>query len=147
MLEAIGEICEGNLTAGIALLCAALATAVELSPVKVYPWKWLARWIGRAINGEVIEKVDKLEKSIERMDHDAGEQRAKDARSRVLRFGDEVLHKVCHSKEHFDDVLQDITFYENYCEKHPEFENDRMKLTAQKIKDTYKKCWEEHSFL
>lgn len=147
MVEAISELCEGNITAGIALLVAALATIIQVSPIKLDPWTWLARWIGRAINGELIEKVDKLEKNIERMDHDAGERNAKAARARVLRFGDEILHNVSHSKEHFDDILQDITEYENYCEEHPEFENDRMQLTAQKIKDTYKKCWEEHSFI
>lgn len=147
MAEAISEICEGNLAAGIALLCAALATMIEVSPIKVYPWKWLGRWIGRAINGELLEKVDDLEKTVKQMDHDAGERRAKDARARVLRFGDELIHDVRHSKEHFDDILQDITDYEKYCEEHPEFENDRMQLTAKKIKHTYEKCWEEHSFL
>lgn len=148
MVEAISELVEGNLTAGIALLfCAALATVIEVTPIKVYPWKWLARSIGRAINGELMEKVDKMEKSIERMDHDAGERRAKDARARVLRFGDELIHDVRHSKEHFDDILQDITEYEKYCEEHPEFENDRMQLTTQLIKETYYKCSKEHNFL
>ena len=147
MAEAISEICEGNLAAGIALLCAALATIIQVSPIKLDPWTWLGRWIGRAINGELMEKVDQLEKDIKQIDHDAGERNAKAARARVLRFGDELIHDVRHSKEHFDDILQDITEYEKYCEEHPEFENDRMQLTAQKIKDTYKKCWEEHSFL
>ena len=147
MVEAISELCEGNLTAGIALLCAALATIIQVSPIKLDPWTLLGRWIGRAINGELMEKVDKLEHDIQQIDHDAGERYAKEARARVLRFGDEILHNVSHSKEHFDDILQDITEYENYCEEHPEFENDRMQLTAQKIKDTYKKCWEEHSFI
>lgn len=147
MVEAISEAAAGELTASIALLIAALATVIEVAPIKVYPWKWLGRWIGRAINGELMEKVDQLEKDIKQIDHDAGERRAKDARARVLRFGDELIHDVRHSKEHFDDILQDITEYEKYCDEHPEFENDRMQLTAQKIKDTYKKCWEEHSFL
>ena len=147
MLEAIGEAAAGELTAGIALLFAALATIIQVSPIKWNPWTSLARWIGRAINGEVIQEVKDLKQKVEQMDHDAGERRAKDARARVLRFGDELLHDDRHSKEHFDDILQDITEYEKYCDKHREFENDRMKLTAQKIKETYKRCWEEHSFL
>lgn len=146
-VEAISEVCEGNITAGIALLGVALATIIQVSPIKLDPWTWLARWIGRAINAELMEKVDQLELDIKQIDHDAGERNAKAARARVLRFGDELIHDVRHSKEHFDDILQDITEYEKYCEEHPEFENDRMQLTAQKIKDTYKKCWEEHSFL
>ena len=67
--------------------------------------------------------------------------------TRVLRFGDELLHDVRHTKEHFDDVLRDITEYEKYCLEHPEFENDQMHITAEHIKETYHKCLREHSFL
>ena len=147
MVEAISELATSELAAKFALLCAALSTIIEISPIKLKPWTWLARRIGRAINGELMAKVDKLEQDIQQIDHDAGERYAKEVRARVLRFGDELIHDVRHSKEHFDDILQDITVYENYCDEHPEFENDRMQLTVQKIKETYKKCWEEHSFL
>ena len=147
MVEAISKLATGELAAGIALLGAVLATFIQISPVKLNPWTMLARAIGRAINGEVIEKVEKLDQDIKDIARDVGEGRAKDARARVLRFGDELIHDVRHSKEHFDDILDDITKYDKYCEEHPEFENDRMQLTTQKIEETYKKCWQEHSFL
>ena len=147
MIEALSELTVGELAGYIALFLASVATVVEKTSKTIKPLTKLARSIGRALNGELIEKVDRLEKDIKQIDHDAGERRAKDARARVLRFGDELLHDVPHSKEHFDDVLQDITEYEKYCDEHPEFENDRMQLTTQKIKETYKKCWENHSFL
>ena len=147
MVEAISQMTWGEIAGAIALGWAGLSTIIEIAPIKVNPWTWLFRAIGRAINAELIEKVEQMDTEIKQIYHDAGERRAKDARARILRFGDEVFHGVHHSKEHFDDVLHDITEYENYCEAHPEFENDRMQLTSQKIKDTYKKCWEEHSFL
>ena len=37
-----------------------IPTLVQVSPIKVNPWSWLARKIGRAINGEVIDRVDRL---------------------------------------------------------------------------------------
>ena len=147
MIEAISNLTVGELVAYIALFIAGVSTVIEKTSKTVKPLTNLARSIGRAINGELMEKVDKLEHDIQQIDHDAGERNAKAARARVLRFGDELIHDVRHSKEHFDDILQDITEYEKYCDEHPEFENDRMQLTAQKIKETYKKCWEEHSFL
>ena len=147
MIEAISELTVGEFVTYIALFFAGVATVVEKTSKTMKPLTKLARAIGRAINGELMEKVDKLEQDIKQIDHDAGERNAKAARARVLRFGDELIHDVRHSKEHFDDILQDITEYENYCEAHPEFENDRMQLTAKKIKHTYEKCWEEHSFL
>lgn len=136
----------GELVGYITLIVTAISAIVEKTSKTVKPLTKLARAIGRAINGDLTDKVDKLEKDIQKMNHDAGERRAKDARARVLRFGDELLHNVRHSKEHFDDILQDITEYEKYCDDHPEFENDRMQLTAKHIKETYAKCMVEHNF-
>lgn len=131
----------------IALIVAGAAAFVEKTSKTMKPLTKLAKAIGRAINGELMEKVDSLEQKVEKMAQDEQLQRAKDARTRVLRFGDELIHDVRHTKEHFDDVLRDITEYEKYCDEHPKFENDQMHITAEHIKETYHKCLKEHSFL
>lgn len=137
----------GQIGGAVALLLAVLFSLVEVAPIRVNPWSWIGRKVGRMINGEVIDKVDKLERNLAEMKSIQDERDAKSARTRVLRFGDELLHDVRHSKEHFDNILQDIREYDNYCDEHPEFENDRMQLTAQLIKDTYRRCMEKHTFL
>lgn len=147
MIEALSQMTVGEVLGSLALFLAGAATVVEKTSKTMKPLTKLFRSIGRAINGDLIEKVDNLEKKIEKMDQEEQLQRAKDARTRVLRFGDEVFHNVHHTKEHFDDVLRDITFYENYCDEHPKFENDQMHITAEHIKETYHKCLKEHSFL
>jgi len=131
----------------IALIVAGAAAFVEKTSKTMKPLTKLAKAIGRAINGELMEKVDSLEQKVEKMAQEEQLQRAKDARTRVLRFGDELIHDVRHTKEHFDDVLRDITEYEKYCDEHPKFENDQMHITAEHIKETYHKCLKEHSFL
>jgi benzoyl-CoA reductase/2-hydroxyglutaryl-CoA dehydratase subunit BcrC/BadD/HgdB len=130
-----------------ALLVALLATLIEISPIKIDPWSKLAKWIGRAINGDVITKVDKLESDIKKMQDDAEEREAKECRARILRFGDEILHSQKHSKEHFDQILQDITEYEKYCEEHKDFHNNMTIITTKTILEAYEKCLHEHSFL
>ena len=105
----------------VAAIAAALSTFLEVSKIEINPWSWLAKKIGRAINGEVIAKVDKLEKEVCNIQNGMDERAAKDARVRILRFGDEVLHGAEHSKEHFDQILLDITEYENYCDEHKDF--------------------------
>ena len=53
-----------------------LMTFVQIAPIKVNPWSWLSKKIGRAINGEVLNEIadikkeqretqDKLEKHIQ----------------------------------------------------------------------------------
>lgn len=131
-----------------------LLSLVQVSKIQINPWSWLAKSIGRAINGEVMEQVKDLNKKVERMEIDLNDARKADERRdieqrrvRILRFGEELLRNIRHTKEHFDQILIDITVYENYCRKHPEFENDVTTETISHIKNVYQQCWNEHSFL
>lgn len=132
---------------GGAVIAVALATLFQIAPIKINPWTSLAKAIGRAINAEVIEKVGNLEKDLAALRNESDERAAKDARVRILRFGDEILHDKLHSKEHFDQILQDITDYEHYCETHPHFKNNTTVMTTARILETYEQCLKDHSFL
>lgn len=131
-----------------------LLSLVQVSKIQINPWTWMTRHVGRAINGEVMEQVKGLNKKIERMEVNLNDARAADERRdieqrrvRILRFGEELLRNIRHTKEHFDQILIDITAYEKYCSEHPEFENDVTTETIGHIKNVYHQCWEEHSFL
>ena len=124
-----------------------LMTLIQISPIKINPWTWIGRCVGRFINGEVIEKVDKLSKDVKKNKDDDDEQWASLSRSHILRFGDELLHGVSHSKEHFDQILLDISKYEHYCSSHPEYLNNIANATIKQIKKTYQKCLDENKFL
>ena len=50
---------EEILLGGGGVLLAAM-TLIQVAPIKVNPWSAVAKAIGRAINGEVIAKVDQL---------------------------------------------------------------------------------------
>jgi len=137
----------GEIAAVSAIGIAALMTLIQISPIKFDPWTALARAIGRAINSEVLEEVNKMKAEVSSIKHEQAEQRAIGCRVRILRFGDELLHDVKHTKEHFDQTLTDITFYENHCATHPDFENDMTVMTTQHIKSVYSECLKDHSFL
>lgn len=124
-----------------------LMTLVQISPIKLDPWSWVGKMIGRAINGEVLDKVDELSKDVKKNKEEDDEQWASLSRTHILRFGDEILHGVAHSKEHFDQVMRDITKYEEYCDSHPNYLNGVAHATIQQIKKTYQKCLDENNFL
>lgn len=141
-LEAIKQILLGG---GGALLI--VMTLVQITPIKFNPWSWLGKCIGRAINGEVLDKVDELGQEL--ADHKAKseERHATLCRAHILRFGDEVLHGIPHSKEGYDSILLDIDSYEEYCEQHPCYKNNVALATIAHIKKMYQKHLEEDSFL
>lgn len=124
-----------------------LMTLIQISPIKVNPWSWIGRCIGRAINGEVLEKVEDLTRDVRQNKADDDEQWASLSRTHILRFGDEILHGVSHSQEHFNQVLLDISKYEHYCETHPQYVNNIATATIKQIKKTYQKCLDENNFL
>lgn len=141
-LETIKQI--GLYGGGILII---LMTVIQITPIKINPWSWLGRCIGRAINGEVIEKVETLTQDVAKNKADDDEQWVSLSRSHILRFGDELLHGVGHSKEHFDQILEDISKYEHYCSAHPDYPNGKAIATIKQIKNTYQKCLEENNFL
>jgi len=124
-----------------------LATLLQIAPIKINPWSWLAKNIGKALNGEVVEKVDSLEKNVEKLRAECEERAATNCRTRILHFGDEILHNVRHSKEHFDQILLDITDYEQYCNNHPHFKNNVAVATIKRITEVYEECVENNDFL
>ena len=144
-----------QITAGQwALALAALATLIEITPIKLDPWTALFRAIGKAMNKDIADKLDRQAKDVESLHTQTQnitarlEQKdAEDARNHILRFGDEIKNKVRHSEEYFNQILDDITKYEQYCETHKDFKNARTVATVQIINEVYQKCLKEKDFL
>ena len=59
------------------------------------------------------------------------------ARTHILRFDDELINGVEHSKEYFSQQLQDIDTYEVYCATHPDFRNNYAVIASEHIKKVY----------
>ena len=131
-----------------------LLSLIQIAPLKLNPLSWLARKIGKAINGEVLEKVkeldlkiDAVDKKTELLSEKEDMKTAVQCRARILRFGDEILHGVQHSKEHFDSVLLDITDYQQYCRTHEDFANHVTLHTTTKIEAVYQHLLDTGGFL
>lgn len=75
------------------------------------------------------------------------EYRARQSRARILQFNDELIRKIKHTRESFDDVISEVDHYEDYCLKNPEFPNFKAVSAIENIKRVYKKCMEEGDFL
>lgn len=97
--------------------------------------------------GRMSENLDNVTRSIEDLKREITEGRIVDCRYRILRFDDEVRHDERHSKEHFDQILDDITEYENYCDEHKEFKNNKAVLAIANIKKIYQRCVDDNTFI
>lgn len=86
-------------------------------------------------------------KSLNRLAKMIAENEATTCRYRILRFNDEILHDQKHTKEHFDQILDDVTRYEKFCAEHPEYENNKAVMAIENIKRVYQKCSNDNTFL
>ena len=149
-----------NLNLGnLSIICFLALSLIEISPIKVNPWSMLIKWIARLLGisdlkteiVQVRDRMDELEKKIDNMQISNDEKNqlkeALAARRRILRFNDELLLKIKHSKEMFNDILKDITDYDNYCRTHPDFKNKKAVFAEENVARAYQDCMENNSFL
>ena len=126
----------------------------------------LARGFGNAINQDIMEHINtEIVGRIEQLEagftscsvgmrneltdfiKQSEEERIDRARSRILRFSDEVSLEQQHSEEHYNEILGDIDKYERYCNKNPLYKNNKAQLAITIIKESYQDCVDNHSFL
>ena len=131
----------------ILILLGILATFVEISKIKINPWSWVFGIFGKLINKELIYDISELKEDVKRLHEDIDAGHARQARSNILRFGDELRLHQKHSKDLFDSILVDIDDYEEYCTENPKFKNSMTLETIKIIKDAYKECLKENKFL
>lgn len=96
---------------------------------------------------EVKEALQKLDERLTDIEGELGLERATTARVRILRCSDEITRGVRHSKEYFDQTLDDINNYNQYCSGHPDFKNRKAVLAIENIERVYEKCLQENDFL
>ena len=132
---------------GIIVFLIVLVGMIKIPKMELNLWGWLGKKIGKAINSEVLESVENLKRDLDDFKKEEELERVRFARQRILRFNDEILFGKRHSKEHFDEILDDITVYENYCANHEDYENNKAILAIGTIKEVYKQCLKTHDFL
>lgn len=143
---------------GVIGLLVILMGMIKIPKLELNIWNLIGRTIGRSINREAMQQADSFSKSINnRMDNLSQKvedlekaeelERVRFARQRILRFNDEILCGQRHSKEHFDEILDDITLYEHYCNDHEDYENNKAVLAIKTIKRVYDQCMVTHDFL
>lgn len=131
-----------------------LLTFVEISPIKINPWSRLAKWLGRAINSDVIDELESVKttqaETRERLESHISTNEKRDAdncRARILRFNNELIRELPHTKEEFIDVLKDIDEYKRYCREHQDYENGRAVHAIANIGRVYDERLARHDFL
>ena len=124
------------LVGGGGLLVLAM-TLIQITPIKLNPWTAIAKLLGRAINGDVLDELDNVKCKLE-VYIDSSEQRdAEMHRRNILHFNNELIRQKEHTKEEYVEILGEIDAYRRYCDSHPDYQNSGAVHAVAHIERTY----------
>ena len=98
-------------------------------------------------SSEVLKAIKDLADKILGLESRMDKENADEARRRILAFDDELRRKKEHSEESFNQILQDIKFYRNYCRTHADYENDKASSATAHIRETYARVKDADKFI
>lgn len=123
-----------------------LLTLVQIAPIKLNPWGSLAKFIGHALNAEVLERQKATQKKLDDHISTDDERNANSLRTQILRYNRELLEDRKHTLEDFIEILAVIDEYEEYCRNHEEYRNNRCVHAVANIKRVYDERLVKHDF-
>lgn len=108
-------------------------------------WGFIQYLISR--KDKTAEKIDKIMEIVTEVSNRVDTTNATNARTRILRFDDELINGVHHSREYFQQTLEEIDTYEEYCDRHPKYRNNACTLAIEHIRRVYTKLLDEGGFI
>ena len=108
--------------------------AVEISPLKISPLKY----IGRMLNRELLDRISYIEKEVV-------DGKVAAMRTEILDFSNSTRNGRKHNFEEWEHIIETLGKYERICNKH-NIENNKFPMNARYLRDKYHKLSMDGSF-
>lgn len=146
---------------GIAVGIIILGKLIKIKSLDVDLLGWIGKEIGKALNKDVMEKIEEIktqqdeqkrnqEEISKKLDKHISldlEEAALARRKEILRFARETMNGVNHTLEGYQQSLEDADFYQHYCDTHNDFLNNRAEAAIKFIKEDYMERIKTNNFL
>lgn len=97
----------------------------------------------KEIKAELKELKEEQQEGFKELNNKIDFNAAVLARTHILRFNDEILNGVKHSREYWRQQLDDCDTYEEFCSENPDFKNSYTEIADKNIKTTFEKLMNE----
>ena len=119
-----------------AVILVGTITLFEVTPIKINPWKAIFRWVGNAINGDLIKDMEHLKEDVATIKKDQEEDNAENMRCRILSFARSCQKHDIHDAEEWNNIISQLRKYEAYVEERG-IENGVIEETAKFLRELY----------
>ena len=133
----------GGIARPVSVLLVLALTVLQVSKIPINPWSWLARRVGKALNAELFEKIEKLNERLDEERKERQQDKVSDMRWFLLSFAQECRKGIDHDKEQWTYVLNKCAEYESYCLKN-DIQNGVIEEDTKYIRELYNMLSREH---
>ena len=144
----------GTVMAGGSGLIVAVMSIIQVSKIEINPQSWIAAQLGNALNAGVMKEIkdikaeqEETRKKLDAHIEEGEERKADNYRSRVLRFNNELVRGLGHTEEDYDEILDVIWKYNEYCKTHPKYKNNKMPHAIKNVERMYDEMLQTNGFL
>lgn len=117
-----------------------LGMFVQFTPaIKFSPITAICKWIGKQINGELLQRMDDLEKNEDENEMDR-------IKWEIFDFANECRNHIRHTKDEFQHIISMNTKYHRLLDKYG-LENGVFDEEYNFILELYHRCQRENDFL
>lgn len=120
-------------------ICLGASIFIQITPIKLNPWTAIFNWIGKRLNGDLINKVDTLTNAVDENEKDR-------IRWEVLEFANSCRNNIKHTKDEFQHIITLNDKYEKLLLKTND-KNGVFDAEYKYIKKLYHDRQEKNDFL
>ena len=153
ILEFISGLTIGEIIGDSALLILALASFIEITPIKWDPLTTILSWFGARLNKKIQKDVESLTDSVNAQAQKTEELNKKldlneidHIRWEILNFSNSCRHDQRHTKDEFEHIINQHEKYNKILEERG-MTNGLITLEYEYIEQIYKRCLEKNTFL
>lgn len=125
---------------------AGLSVFVEIVPIKINPISSILKWVGRQINEDIKEQLQRLQSKVDVLENQRAQDEVDQIRNEILKFGKSCRNKEKHTKKQFEQIIYLYKKYEDLVEEY-EIDNGVLEIEYDYIINVYKRCLLEGAFL
>lgn len=116
LTDTINDLIQFITSPGVILL--GTVTILDISPIKIDPWKWIFKTIGNLIYGDIKKEIVDMRTDLTELKKDFEDNKAKEKRWHILDFVNSCRRGEEHSREEWSHAMSELAEYEVYCELH-----------------------------
>ena len=123
-----------------------LSLVVDISPIKINPWKTAFKWIGQLITADVMKEIREIKETQKEQQATIDENEKDRIRYEVLDFANSCRRGVHHTKDEFEHIISLHSKYERLLKKTND-ENGVFTEEYKYILEIYHECQREDKFV